>query len=532
MGLKFGNFEIKGIDVSQWQGSIEFDKAMNMSPDFVAIKVGAGNTIDPKFSINYAAAKGKVFRIAYWYMDYYSNYFPTSSAYGLSDEAWGKKQAENCWNQIKGDKDNYVFLDIENATSKTALPVTSYTSRAQKIARAFLERMDVLNGKTNGIYCSLGLLTWFGVWFRNRPLWVAWYNEVMSVLGIWVARSLKSVIDAVRGKGWTGKVLMWQYTSDGDIDDNGFGDGVLYGMESKSLDLNIWLESKEEFAAFKGNVVIPEPPTSPVTEGLFWAQCTAAKSLTIRKLPNGSATVFGYLMNGEKKMVYEVSNGWYRIGEGQWVYGTYMQKIDPAIVEPPPTVIIPILAVPSSSQNDDRWNNDQLGNSELTIGSDGCAVTGVDAVIAFLTGRVPNPGKLNQDLKNNGGFEGALIVWDAVTKINPNIAVDWDNFIKDTALVTEARIDAVLLSGRPVLAQVDHNPSTTSLEPHWVVINGKNSNGYVIMDSWDGAVVDLKSRYEKVLRMVAFSHVPVVPPVELTESEKLGKLWLAHPDLH
>ena len=532
MGIKFGNYPIKGIDVSQHQGLINWTETAKMNADFGVIKVGAGKTIDLKFAVNWAGVKkANILPIAYWYMDYYSNYFPNSPAYGLSDESWGKQQADNCWNKIKSDKDNYVFLDIENATSATALPITNYASRAQKIARAFLERMDALNGKTNGIYCSLGLLTWFGTWFKNRPLWVAWYNEVMVVNWQWVERSLESVEDAVRAKGWTGKILMWQYTSDGDIDDNGSGDGILYGMESKALDLNIWMESKEEFAAFKGNVVIPEPPTPPVTDG-FWAQCTAAKSLTIRKLPNGSAAVFGYLMNGEKRLVYEISNGWYRIGDGQWVYATYMQRIDPPIVETPPTVIIQVLAVPSSSQNDDRWNNDQLGNSELTIGSDGCAVTGVDAVIAFLTGRVPNPGKLNQDLKNNGGFEGALIVWDAVTKINPNIVVDWDNFIKDTALVTEARIDAVLLSGRPVLAQVDHNPSTTSLEPHWVVINGKNSNGYVIMDSWDGAVVDLKSRYEKVLRMVAFSHVPVVPPVELTESEKLGKLWLAHPDLH
>ncbi len=461
MGIKFGNYPIKGIDVSQHQGNIRWGEAMNMHPDFAVIKVGAGKTIDPQFSANWINAKPHVFRIAYWYMDYYSNHNAGSSAYGMTDEAWGKAQADNCWNKIKGDSDNYVFLDIENATSATAAPITNYATRAQKIARAFLERMDALNGKTNGIYCSLGLLTWFGTWFKNRPLWVAWYNEVMVVNWQWVARSLESVVEAVRAKGWTGKVLMWQYTSDGDIDDNGSGDGVLYGMASNALDLNIWLESREEFLVLKGGAVIPEPP--PVT---------------------------------------------------------------------PPAVIIPALAVPASNQNNALWRNEVLGFAAYTIGSDGCAIVDVDAIIAFLTGRAPDPGQFNRDLKNVRGYEGGLIIWDAVTKINPNIVLDPDNFIRDAALVTEARIDAVLASGRPVMVQVDAFPSTASLEPHWVIIVGKNSNGYIIMDPNGGLIIDFKQRYIKLLRMVVYSKVPAVPPVVVTDAEKLEKLWQYHPNLH
>ena len=416
MGLKFSNFEIKGIDVSQWQGSIEWDKTMNMHPDFAAIKVGAGKTTDPRFAVNWSAAKDKVFRIAYFYMDYYSNYFPTSSAYGMTDEAWGKAQADYCWNLMKSDP-AYVFLDIENAKSSTALPITNYTSRAQKIAKAFLERMDVLNGKTNGIYCSLGLLTWFGTWFKNRPLWVAWYNETQTI---------QTVITAVKGKGWTGKILMWQYASDGDVDDNGYGDGVLYGMDSNALDLNIWTESKEEFEALKGGVVIPEPP-------------------------------------------------------------------------PPPAVIIPAMDVIAFSQNNTQWSGDKLGTSDRTIGSDGCVISGA-AVVANYFGHVTDPGKLNRDLINIGGYaSGNLFIWDALHQLYPDITVDWDMFIRDTSLITDALIDAVLLSKRLVMAQVDYNPTTVILEPHWVVILGKDANDYIILDLIDGKIVSLKSRYAKIL---------------------------------
>ena len=519
MGFIFKTFKIIGIDLSKYNDNpdtprvVDPQKVVDTGIDFTAMRSTVGKWLDPKFKQFWAALRGFVLRIQYHYMDYYSH-----GGLGLTAEQWGEVQAQAVYDSTKDDNDGCpAFLDIEKASF--AAKIEDVLPLVQSIAKAFLVKLDALNGKKNGLYLSLSYIKYF-LFAKDRPLWLALYNEYYTPA---------QAIALARSRGWTGPIYMWQYASDGDIDDDGVADGLKIGVESRTVDLNIWVESQDAFDNFGKKADIGQVPAEPPVVGQFMAKCTAAKSLTIRIMPDGDALVVGFLMHDEERRVYEVSDGWYRIGVGQWVWSRYMQKI---AVPVEPMVIIPNLAVPSVSQNNSLWNRILLGMStDRTIGSDGCALSGVDAAIAFLKGLVPNPAKLNQDLKNNGGFEGALIVWGAVTKIHPDIVLDEDNFIRDAALVTEARIDAVLRSGRPVIAQVDHNPSTTSLEPHWVVIKGKNSNGYVIMDTWDGATVELSSRYKKLLRMVVFSHVLAVP-VEISDPEKLKKLWAAHMELH
>ncbi len=316
MGLKFADFPIRGIDVSQFNGKINWTL---VNTDFVAIRVGHGRTIDSKFKTNWELAKGRVFRIAYWYMDYYSNHNSGSSAYGISDAEWGKIQADNCWNQIKGDRENYVFLDIENGGSSYSPPITTVTARAQAIAKSFLERMDALNGKINGIYCSLGLLTWFGTWFRNRPLWVAWYNETQTI---------QTVLNAVKGKGWTGRCLMWQYTSDGDVNDDGIADGISLGMEYKALDLNAWLGTSKDYAVFIGKEAQVE---------LFKVK-VLIYNLLVRSGPGMLYTRLRRANFPGEYSIFEEKNGYGRISEwkAEWISMSpdYVQKIG---TKPEPT---------------------------------------------------------------------------------------------------------------------------------------------------------------------------------------------------
>jgi hypothetical protein len=181
-------------------------------------------------------------------MDYYSNHISGSPVNGVLDIDWGRAQADNCWAKLKADPEAIVFLDIESGNSSYVPPIATVAARAQAIAKAFLERMDSLNGKINGIYSSLGLLNWFGTWFKDRPLWVAWYNEPQTTT---------TVLNAVSKTGWTGKSLIWQYTSDGDINDDGVADGITMGMQSKFLDLNGWLRTAAEYNAFFSNAAEP-----------------------------------------------------------------------------------------------------------------------------------------------------------------------------------------------------------------------------------------------------------------------------------
>ena len=240
MGLKYFDFPIHGIDVSHHNGEINWTK---VSAQFSVIRVGYGDTKDLEFDDNCAKSAGKTFRLFYWYMDYYSNHPHNGyQANNLSNKAWGEKQAINCWNWIKDMNIGPIFLDIESGSLSYSPPIYSVWDRAQEIAEAFLNKLDELSGITNGIYCSLSKTYEFNSALKTRPLWVAWYEET---------KSIQNVINAVKAGGYQGEVLIWQYTPDGDIDDNGTPDGAVFGMMSPRFDMNVWCKSIEDFNKFR-----------------------------------------------------------------------------------------------------------------------------------------------------------------------------------------------------------------------------------------------------------------------------------------
>jgi len=253
MGMTFNNYPIRGIDVSGYNNdpyttkNLDIQKAVDLGIKFICVRGTYGITTDWSFKTTWADAKGKVLRVVYAYLDYYSN-----DAKGISDANWGKMQAQAVWNLIKDDNDGTpVFLDIEKASF--AAPVESVLPKVTRIANAFLAEMDRLTGKLTGVYFSLSYLKHF-LGTKHRPLWLAWYNEYVTI---------PNVIKSVRAEGWTGTIPFWQYASDGDIDNDGVGDGIRMGMEAKALDLDIWIDTPEAFANFgKVTVTLPEPPNT------------------------------------------------------------------------------------------------------------------------------------------------------------------------------------------------------------------------------------------------------------------------------
>jgi GH25 family lysozyme M1 (1,4-beta-N-acetylmuramidase) len=330
MGIKYNSFAIRGIDVSSHNGTIDWDKA---SCNFAGIRVGYGKTLDTKFLSNWQNAKGKVNRMPYWYLDYYSNWYnKTSSVYGMADADWGKAQADYCWSLYKTDPEGIIFLDIENGGSSYSKPLTTDADskkHAQIIARAFLERMDILNEKTNGIYCSVGLLTWFGTWFKDRPLWAAWYNK---------NKTTAQVIKTVKNYGWTGKVFIWQYASDGDINGDGIKAGKTYfKTQLDEMDLNGWVGTVSQYEQmFSTSVEIPDPIETPDDEAEVIPVAntrvievkTATRTLTLRKKPQVSWLTQIRTYPAETKFdclekVTVDGNTWQRVGIDQYVADTH-----------------------------------------------------------------------------------------------------------------------------------------------------------------------------------------------------------------
>jgi GH25 family lysozyme M1 (1,4-beta-N-acetylmuramidase) len=175
------------------------------------------------------------------------------------------------------------------------------------------------------------------------------------------------------------------------------------------------------------------------------------------------------------------------------IWSIWVGNIAPQPIEP--------LDIKPMSQKDPKWAGDKLGTSSVTIGAYGCLITSV-AMICNYYGKETDPGKINRDLISvNGYASGNLLRFAAVETIYPDIKVDWDSYLSNP---TNAQINAVLKSGVPAIVQVDYKPDTPALDQHWVVVIGKDENGYLIADPIDGEKVYLSRYNDKAYRMVVY----------------------------
>lgn len=322
VGIIFKECPIRGIDISQYNDrldtpkTIDFNKAKEGGVDYVVIRTSYGVVTDKSFRNSWADSKGILPRRPYHYLDYYSHLFM-----GISDTEWGKRQARAVWELIKDDNDgSIVWLDVESAS--VAPKIETLMPRVISIMGAFFSEMDKLNGKTNGLYSAASYLQYFYKKFGNRPLWIAWYNE---------SKTKESILNFVKSTGWTGKVYDWQYTSDGDINGDSIGDGIVLGMEEKRLDLNMCLLSEEEFRN-SFSVVVEEPPVVvppivvlPSTTKLVKVMTVTVGSLRIRTLPSLKGTITDYLPKDQEVEVLEEINDWARIGYKQYCSMSYLK---------------------------------------------------------------------------------------------------------------------------------------------------------------------------------------------------------------
>ena len=127
----------KGIDVSHWQGRIDFDKVKSQGYSFVMINAGYGKYIsqkDENFEKNYAAARKAGLNIGtYWY------------SYALT-EADALAEAKTFLEAVKGKKFEYpLAFDIEDV-SQSELP----NAAINKIIEAFCDYLE-----NNGYYAAV-----------------------------------------------------------------------------------------------------------------------------------------------------------------------------------------------------------------------------------------------------------------------------------------------------------------------------------------------------------------------------------------
>ena len=177
--------EYKGIDVSHWQGAIDWAKVKAAGIQFAIIKSGgsdAGFYTDPRWEENYKGAKANGIAVGAYY-------FVGPGCISVAD---GQADAERFLAQLNGKRFEYpVYIDVE------ATPA-SKKAGATEAAIAFCRAMEA-GGYYAGIYSS----TYSG--FRDRL-----DDSKLTPFTHWVAQYASKCT-------YGGSYGIWQYSSSGQV---------------------------------------------------------------------------------------------------------------------------------------------------------------------------------------------------------------------------------------------------------------------------------------------------------------------------
>ncbi len=181
---------VKCLDVSKYQGTIDFTKVKAAGYKYVIIRAGYGNLTsqkDPYFETNYTKAKAAGLKVgAYWF--------------GYATSASGAtKEANACLSCIKGKTfDMPVYYDVE-LSSQEKLGKTTLT----KMVDTFCSKIES-SGYNAGVYSYLNIM-------KNSLN----YKQLANKYSIWLAQWDKSnsiscdvwqYTDKATVKGISGKV--------------------------------------------------------------------------------------------------------------------------------------------------------------------------------------------------------------------------------------------------------------------------------------------------------------------------------------
>lgn len=187
MPRKDKNMELKGIDVSSYQGNPDWAKVSNSGTKFAILRIHQKSGTDASFEHNYKGCKSNGILIG----GYKYSYALTS--------AQAIEEAENVISVLGGrGLDFPVFYDLEWAQQRSL-----GKQAIENIAVAFLNRIKKAGYKV-GIYCNLD-----------------WYNNVLSdalkQYDCWIARYPANDNGSVQERLRPTVGVGWQYSSKGKV---------------------------------------------------------------------------------------------------------------------------------------------------------------------------------------------------------------------------------------------------------------------------------------------------------------------------
>ena len=196
-----------GIDVSGWQGNIDYSEVASSGIEIVYMKASEGTSfVDPYFNQNYTNAKANGLKVGFYhYLTARSNSEAVAEANFFVSTISG--MIPDC----------RLAMDFESFGSLSAEEIN-------EIGLTFMQTVESLSGKEMVIYSDTSNASnIFGGSLTNYPLWVAQYEvEEPTPNGNW--------------DSWVG----WQYTDAGEIsgingyvDRDRFTDGILLNENSE-----------------------------------------------------------------------------------------------------------------------------------------------------------------------------------------------------------------------------------------------------------------------------------------------------------
>lgn len=181
---------------------------------------------------------------------------------------------------------------------------------------------------------------------------------------------------------------------------------------------------------------------------------TGGNVLNVRSGPDTSYSRITTLPHGDIVMLRSTNNGWSRI----LYHGTKLGYVSSQYLSGQSagnsgntgsdTVS---LQVPSFKQTDSRWASYPLGTHGGTIGTIGCAVTGIAMMESYRTGTIIYPDTMAKKLSFTAGG-----------------GVYWPSHYTTVTTLDLSKIHSLLKQGKPVLL----GGTTSSGRQHWVVITG------------------------------------------------------------
>ena len=201
---------VHGIDVSTWQGEIDWRRARAAGVNFAFLKATeGGDRLDPAFRQNWAAARAAgVPRGAY--------HFFYHCRPAIQQARWFIAHVPSDPSALP------PVLDMEwNAHSPTC-PGRRPASEVRAEARIFLDAMTRAYGRRPLLYTTVDF-------YADNQLWK------LQGVDFWLRSTAKHPSDSFPGQHW----LIWQYTATGQVP------GI-----AGQVDLNAFAGSRRDFAAW------------------------------------------------------------------------------------------------------------------------------------------------------------------------------------------------------------------------------------------------------------------------------------------